>query len=62
MAPSLFSAMKSRRSEEAYPKVASRANSLAPTGTGSPPTFAQWMSPAVNRPASKYDGISRIPS
>ena len=42
--------------------MASRANSLIPAGMGFPATLAQWMSPAVNRPASKYAGINSIPS
>ena len=33
--------------------VAERANSVSPTGTRRPPTRAQWMSPAVSRPASR---------
>ena len=33
MVPPLFSAMNSRRSDDGYPKVASRANSVSPAGT-----------------------------
>ena len=40
-APPLFSATKSRRSEAAYPKVASRANSVSLAGSTSAPTRAQ---------------------
>jgi hypothetical protein len=61
-APPLFSATKSRRSEAAYPKVASRANSVSLTGSTSAPTRAQWTLPAVNRPASKYAGTISTPS
>jgi hypothetical protein len=53
MVPPLFSATNSRRLDEEKPKVASRANSVSPTGRGSPPTRAQCTSPAVNRPASR---------
>ncbi len=45
-----------------YPNVASRANSVSPTGTRSPDTRAQWMSPAVSRPASRNAGASSTPS
>ena len=62
MVPPLFSATNSRRSEAVNPKVASRANSVSPTGVGSPPTRAQCTSPAVNRPASRNAGISSTPS
>src|SRR6478609_7494882 len=62
MVPRLFSAMKSRRLDEVKPNVESWANSVSPAGMGRPETLAQWMSPAVKRPASKKQGIRSTPS
>jgi hypothetical protein len=65
MVPPLFSATNSRRFEAEKPKVASRANSVSPTGCGSPPTRAARLQVGRDQqhavvPASEHLPTDRV--